>query len=175
MNNWFHFEWVFISWIISLFIHHHNIKRNSVSDKIDELITQIAKLSERKWCDDDDHAFYNEERYNAHLSRIRWKVTQLNQLAACILVHDEKLKLIYNFDIEAFLDSESTDKIKRRLKFELQDDCTSLIEHIEENHFKKVLRSKTFIFWSARYTCAGILFGLVTVYLFIQIMSFFYN
>lgn len=175
MGNWFTFEWVFISWIISLFIHHHNIKRSSVSSKVDELVDLVSDLSECKWYDSDSTAFYNEERYNAKVSRTRWKLIQLNQLAVCKLVDEDKLKPFYDFDIETYLNTKTEQSVKSRLKFELQDSCANFIEHIEERHFKKVLHSSSFKFWTLRYTLGGILFGLVTVYLFIQIMSFFFS
>lgn len=192
MGNWFSFEWVFISWIISLFIHYKNIKRNSISDKISELIQLISELSECGWCKSDSDFFYNEERYNAKLSRIRWKVIQLNRLATCTIINVEKLKPLYDFDIETYVNEHSKlvtkrhpklksrirdteSKTKRELTFKLEDNCASLIEHIEERHFKKVLRSKSFMLWSLRFTLGGCLIGFVIVYLFIQIMSFFYG
>ncbi len=175
MGDWLTFEWVFVSWVISLFIHHHNIKRNSISDKVDELIDLISELSECKWYDDDSEDFYNEERYNAKLSRIRWKVIQLNRLSATKLINEDRLKPFYDFDIETFVDENTDAKDKGKLKFTLQDNCANFIEYIEERHFKKVLHSKVFRFWSLRYTLAGILFALIVVYLFIKIMSFFYG
>ncbi|ENQ5029393.1 hypothetical protein GWZ53_17130 [Vibrio cholerae] len=175
MSNLFTFEWVFISWIISLFIHHHNIKRGSISDKVDELIELISDISECKWFDAESEDFYNEERYNATLSRVRWKIIQLNQIALCSLINEDKLKPFYNFDIENFVCNKTDDATKRKLKFNIQDNCANFIEYIEERHFKKVLISKSFKFWSLRYSLGGILFGLTSIYLFINIISFFYR
>ncbi|EJL6748773.1 hypothetical protein NMS21_001464 [Vibrio alginolyticus] len=192
MGDWFKFEWVFISWIISLLIHHNNIRRSTVSDKVDEVIKLVNELAEYKWCKDGCDPFYNEERYNAKLSRIRWKIIQLNRLASCSLVDIEKLKPFYTFDIETYLherecaNKKLSPKLKRRppytkpktkeeLEFSLEDNCASFVEYIEERHFKKALRSKWFFLWPLRFTIAGILFGFTIVYLFIEIMSFFYG
>ncbi|EGR0546433.1 hypothetical protein ACVTEB_14440 [Vibrio cholerae] len=175
MMQWFSFEWVFISWIISLFIHHNNIMRASISAKKDELIDKLVALSELKWhCDTDTH-FYIQERYNAAVARIDWKLKQLNELSSCILVTEEALQPLYDFDVESFACETTPENDKNRLKNTLQEKCDTIIDIIETEHFTKVLRSKTHAFWSARHSLFGVLFALIVITLFIHIMSFLFK
>lgn len=175
MGSWFKFEWVFISWIISLFIHHHNIKRTAISSKKDELVDLLTALSDFKWLDKEDGTLYQEERYNAKVARISWKLKQLNQLASCRFIEEKDISALYGFDVESFLSPDTQIEEKCRLKFSLQESCEDIVDRIENAHFDKVLSSKTYMFWSARHSIFGILTGLCMVYLFIEIMSFFFK
>lgn len=174
MNSGFVFEWVFISWIISLFIHHHNIKRVALLNHKDTLIDALSSIADLSWQDTEDDSFYQGERYNTKVESVFWKVKQLNTLASCNLVPLTSLNPLYDFDIETFVSSKDSKK-KCSLKFELQETCDTIISQVEARHFQKVLKPKTYILWSARHSVAGILFGLTVVYLFIEIMSFFYR
>lgn len=175
MGSGFVFEWVFISWIISLFIHHHNIKRVAILNHKDGLVDALNSISDLSWQNTDDSSFYQQERYNTKVEGIFWKVKQLNTLASCELLSKDHLNKLYDFDIETFVGEDTKDEKKCELKFNLQETCDTIISEVETRHFNKVLKPKTFILWSARYSMAGILFGLVVIYLFIQIMSFFFN
>ncbi|HCH0947834.1 TPA: hypothetical protein NKP42_002369 [Vibrio parahaemolyticus] len=175
MVKGFVFEWVFISWIISLFIHHHNIKRVAILNHKDSLVDALSSISDLSWQDKEDNSFYQSERYNTKVESVYWKVKQLNTLAACDLVPEDELKALYDFDIDTFVDEDTDDKEKGSLKFSLQETCDVIISRIETRHFEKVLKPKTYMLWSARHSIAGILFALVVVYLFIEIMSFFFR
>ncbi|EHR1278284.1 hypothetical protein KS874_000320 [Vibrio parahaemolyticus] len=175
MFSGFVFEWVFVSWIISLFIHHHNIKRVAVLNHKDALVDALSSLSDLSWQDKDDNSFYQSQRYNTKVESVFWKVKQLNTLAACNLIQEAELQALYDFDIDTFVDEETEAQEKCSLKFDLQETCDTIISEIETRHFEKVLKPKTYILWSARHSIAGILLGLVLVYLFIQIMSFFFS
>ncbi|MCS0029040.1 hypothetical protein NB572_16160 [Vibrio alginolyticus] len=175
MFSGFVFEWVFVSWIISLFIHHHNIKRVAVLNHKDALVDALSSLSDLSWQDKDDSPFYQSQRYNTKVESVFWKVKQFNTLAACNLIQEQELQALYDFDIDTFVDEKTKAKDKCSLKFSLQETCDTIISEIEKRHFEKVLKPKTYILWSARHSIAGILLGLVLVYLFIQIMSFFFS
>jgi hypothetical protein len=175
MGNGFVFEWVFISWIISLFIHHHNVKRVAILNHKDTLVDALSSISDLSWQNTEDDSFYQGERYNTKVESVYWKFKQLNTLASCELAAQEALNKLYEFDIETFV-AEKTDKSDRcSLKFALQETCDTIISEIETNYFDKVLKPKTYILWSARHSIAGVSCGLVIVYLFIQVMSFFFS
>jgi hypothetical protein len=178
MAKGFVFEWVFISWMLSLFIHHHNIKRAAISSLKDDLIELLTKVAEFKWLESSDVPLvplYNEERYNTRVSRVSWKLKQLNKLASTTLVSEKKLDPLYNFDFETFTNSSTAAQGKEALKYALQECCDDIIDTVEKNHFNKIMSSKLYIFWSARHSVFGILSGLAIVYLFLQIMSFFFS
>ncbi|CAH8242315.1 hypothetical protein HGG78_01955 [Vibrio aestuarianus] len=174
MDSGFVFEWVFVSWIISLFIHHHNIKRVSILNHKDGLVDALNSISDLSWQNTDDSSFYQEERYNTKVESIFWKVKQLNTLASCELFPKDHLNKLYDFDIETFVGEDTKGEKKCELKFNLQETCDTIISEVEARHFNKVLKPKAYILWSARHSMAGLLFGLVVVYLFIQVMSFFF-
>ncbi|MGF1719486.1 hypothetical protein L4D20_05480 [Vibrio kyushuensis] len=182
MGNGFVFEWVFISWILTLFIHHHNIKRTSITTIKDDLVNLLTELSEFKWLDISDTPHYQQERYNAKFSRVSWKLKQLNKLASKELLDEAKLNPLYDFDIESYTDKPTSNinkltskKNKAALKHELQESCDQIIDELEQNHFKKIMSSKLYIFWSARHSMFGIFIGFSVVYMFIEIMSFYYS
>jgi len=171
----FVFEWVFISWMLSLFIHHHNIKRSSVTSVKDDLIDLLTSLAEFEWIESNAVPIYQEERYNTKVSRVSWKLKQLNKLAATSIVSEEKLDPLYNFDFETFNTCSTNIQEKSALKHSLQECCDDIIDTVEKNHFNKVMSSKLYIFWSARHSTFGIISGLTIVYLFIEIMSCFFS
>ncbi len=175
MNSGFIFEWVFISWIVSLFIHHHNIKRVAIFNHKDTLVDALSSISDLSWQNTEDDSFYQGERYNTKVESVFWKLKQLNILASCELAPQDALNKLYDFDIEKFVDKHTDDRERSSLKFNLQETCDTIISAIETNHFNKVLKPKTYILWSARHSIAGISFGLTLVYLFIQVMSFFFS
>ncbi|MFA0085380.1 hypothetical protein [Vibrio sp. 10N.261.51.F12] len=175
MGNGFVFEWVFISWIISLFIHHHNVKRVAILNHKDTLVDALTSISDLSWLNTDDDSFYQGERYNTKIESVFWKLKQLNTLASCELAPQETLNKLYDFDIEEFVDKDTNDSKRGSLKFNLQETCDTIISEIETNHFNKVLKPKTYILWSARHSIAGASFGLLLVYLFIQVMSFLFS
>ncbi|MDO8256657.1 hypothetical protein [Shewanella algae] len=175
MITWIKFEWVFISWIISLFIYHNSTKRAAISTQKDALIDLLISLSEFKWFDKHDEGSNLEERYNAKVSRIDWKLKQLNQLTGCKFMDEEKLAPLYNFDIEIYSKKSTKEKTRSQMRFKFQDECQSIVDVIENNHFNRIVSSKTFFIWSARHTMFGILTGLGIIYLFIEIMSFFFK
>jgi hypothetical protein len=175
MISWIKFEWIFISWVLSLFLHHHSVKRTAISAQKDALLDLISSLSEFKWLDEQDGALYQEERYNAKLSRITWKLKQLNQLASCNLIEENKLTTLYKFDVECYISDETFPCVKSKLKFELQECCEDIIDKIENAHFDKIISSKIYIVWSVRHSLFGIFFGLAIVYMFIEIMKFFFK
>lgn len=175
MTSWIKFEWIFISWILSLYIHHHSVKRTAISAQKDSLLDLLTSLSEFKWLEEQDGKLYQEERYNAKLSRIRWNLRQLNQLASCKFVEEDKLTPLYNFDVESYISKETTACEKGKLKFELQECCEEIIDNIENVHFEKIVSSKAYIVWSSRHSLFGIFFGLAIVYMFIEIMTFFFT
>lgn len=184
MDKSFTFEWVFISWIISLFVHHHGLKRTAIIQNKDNLINLITSLYTFEWVEDYDTPLYLEDVYNTKIANIRWKLIQLNKLASFDLISEKKLDPLYNFDIETYIE-QNKDKNKRKIKskkqkneqlqFSLQEHCNDIINNIEQAHFDKIATSKTFMLWSARYSLAGILYGLIIVYFYIQIMSFFFE
>lgn len=171
----FTFEWIFISWIITLFIHHHSIKRSVISNDKDNLIDLLSSLSELKWVDDCNSPLYLEERYNTKVARITWKLKQLNKITSCSLVEEKKLAPLYSFDIETYISKATKDEEKELLKFKLQEDCDDIVDCLEKTYFNKIATSKVFILWSARYTALGVLVGLTIIYLFFQIMLFLYS
>ncbi|USD67158.1 hypothetical protein [Vibrio sp. SCSIO 43136] len=175
MASWFTFEWVFVSWLITLFIHHRNIKRGAISDNVDELKELISDLNSFDWLDPDDHALFNEERYNSLLNRILWKTRQLNELAHCELLAEAELNMLYSFEIDELtaLDHKCNDWCT--LRFKLQEKCSNLIELIDKNYFDQVLSRKPFNFWLERHTIGGVICGFAIVYFFIEIMSFFFS
>ncbi|NVJ61848.1 MAG: hypothetical protein HWE27_15760 [Gammaproteobacteria bacterium] len=175
MAKGFVFEWVFISWMLSLFIHHHNIKRASISSLKDDLIELLTKVTEFKWLESSDVPLYQEERYNTKVSRVSWKLKQLNKLASTTLVSEEKLNPLYNFDFETFTNPTTSEQDKEALKYSLQECCDDIIDTVEKNHFNKIMSSKLYIFWSARHSVFGILSGLGIVYLFLQIMRLLFS
>jgi len=165
MTGWIKFEWIFISWILSLFIHHHSVKRGAISAQKDALIDLIASLSEFKWSEEKSEKLYEQERYNAKVSRVNWKLRQLNKLSSCKFISEDKLTPLYNFDIECYLDKKTSVEDRERLKFELQECCEDLIDGIENTHFDKIVSSKSYMFWSYRHTLFGMFFGTAIVYL----------
>ncbi|XAW90213.1 hypothetical protein ABDK09_12185 [Vibrio sp. CDRSL-10 TSBA] len=175
MGSWFKFEWVFISWIISLFIHHHSIKRSAISSKKDELVDLLTSLSDFKWLEKEDGPLYQEERYNAKIARISWKIKQLNQLSSCKFIDEGEITPLYGFDVESYLADDTSPENRSKLKFSLQETCEDIVDKIENAHFEKVVTSKGYILWSARHSIFGVLTGLLIVYLFIEIMSFFFK
>lgn len=175
MDKGFTFEWIFISWVITLVIHHHSIKRSSISENKDKLVELLSSLSDLSWLSSDNDSLYLEERYNTKIERIRWKVMQLNQLAACSILPSSSLDPLYDFDVESYLSVKTHEDVKKKLKFALQDSCDTIIDSVEKTYFEKISTSKIYILWSGRHTWGGILFGLTLVYLLIEIMSFFYK
>lgn len=175
MTSWIKFEWVFISWIISLFIYLNSTKRAAISTQKDALIDLLTSLTEFKWFDKNDESSNLEERYNAKVSRIDWKLKQLNQLTGCKFMDEENLAPLYDFDIEVYSKKSTKEKTRSKMRFKLQDDCQDIVDLIENNHFNRIVSSKTYFMWSARYTIFGILTGLGIIYLFIEIMSFFFK
>jgi hypothetical protein len=169
------FEWIFISWAITFVIHLHSIKRTTITDNKDSLIDLLSLLSELKWIGDSEYSLYLEDRYNNKVARIAWKLKQLNNIASCSLISEEKLNALYNFDIEAYLSEEKSSIEKEQLKFDLQESCDDMIDTIEQTYFTKIATSRVFILWAARYTAAGILFSLFVIYYFFEIMSFLYG
>ncbi|HHF3087738.1 TPA: hypothetical protein ACPJ1J_001456 [Vibrio alginolyticus] len=175
MVKGFVFEWVFVSWMLSLFIHHHNMKRTSITAIKDDLIDLLVSLTEFKWLDETDLPLYQEERYNTKVSRISWKLKQLNKLSSKTLASEEKLNPLYDFDVETYVDSRSTKEEKDQLKNELLECCDDIIDTVEKNHFNKIMSSRLYIFWSARHSVFGILSGLGIVYLFLNIMGIYFS
>lgn len=175
MPDWFSFKWVFVGWFITLLIHNNNIKRSSISDIKDDLLDLLNELSGLKWLDDTDSSLYQEERYNTKVSRISWKLKQLNKMASDTLVEESKLNPLYNFDIETYVDQETDLTEKCTLKHHLQECCDDIVDTVEKNHFNKIMSSKFYIFWASRYVSFGVLAWLLIVYLYIQIISFLYK
>lgn len=175
MIKGFVFEWVFVSWMLSLFIHHHNMKRSSIAALKDDLIDLLTSVADFKWLDNTDVPLYQEERYNTKVSRVSWKLKQLNKLASTTMVSEDKLNPLYSFDVEAYTDNSTSKEDKDELKNSLQEYCDDIIDTVEKNHFNKIMSSKLYIFWSARHSIFGVLTGLSIIYLFISIMSFFFS
>ncbi len=174
MPEWLTFQWVFISWILSLLIHYNSLKRSTVSTAKDDLVDLLSEFSELDWIDRDANKIYQEERYNTKLSRISWKLKQLNRLAAFNLSEESKLDPLYGFDVEAFLDSEETSQ-HEQLKHKLQECCDDIIDTVEKNHFNKVTSSKLYIFWATRYTSIGVFLWLGILYFYTEILAFIYQ
>lgn len=155
------FEWVFITWVLSLIVHHHGLKRTSITKTKDDLTSLLSALPDFKWIDDYENTLYLEEIYNNKVNNIRWKLKQLNKLASIELLSDADLNPLHNFNIESYI-TRHFDKRKRHIsrntqenetrRYEPQEICNSLIDTLEKHHFNKITSSKLFIFWSIRYS-----------------------
>lgn len=175
MGSLFTFEWVFISWIITLFIHYRNTKRSAISDNVDELKKLITEIHGFKWLDGEDHPVFNEDRYNSLINRVLWKTRQLNKLASIEVLAEDELNKFYSYEIDELTTTAHKSKEWCSLRFKLQENCSSLIELVDKNYFEFILSRKPLNFWLERYTFAGIFFGFAIVYFFIEIMSFFFS
>lgn len=158
-------------------IYLHSTKRAAISTQKDALIDLLTSLSEFKWFDNKNNSSHLEDRYNAKISRIDWKLKQLNQLAVCNFMDEKELAPLYQFNIEKYakISTKNKSDVRRQMRFELQESCQDIIDTIENNHFNKIVSSKTYLMWSARYSVFGVVSGLVILYLYIEIMSFFFK
>lgn len=169
------FEWVFVSWIITLFIHYHGVKRTSITTQKDSLIEQLSTICDPSWLDEHAVKLYLEEIYNSKILRVSWKVKQLNQLSTYPLVDEKRLDAFYSFDIETYVSKDTSLDNKSKLKFELQDLCNNLIDDIENTFFNKVTTSKKFMLLSIRNPLVAIFLSTGIIYLYLEIFTFFYR
>ncbi|KFZ37875.1 hypothetical protein HR45_08500 [Shewanella mangrovi] len=165
MSDIFTFQWIFVSWIITLIIHHHTLKRAAISDSKDGLIDLLNNLSMLDWLKDENFSLLTEEKFNTKISRIRWRIKQLNELSSCIILSEDSIDPLLDFDVEKFLSDDISTNEKKDFKFQLQNHCDDLIDLLEENYFNKVLKCKTFIFKSSRSSWIGLVLLILLVVL----------